>query len=580
MHIHIFRYISNTMRISVSSIILVLIISSTTSFPTQVSGFGVCVKPSTIFISSTFTTTSKSSSLSTCNDIQNSRCGLIRLAQSTTSDSTNDSNHNNHSDVLNENTTDESNNNVNHNSNDSGSDSNSVVQLEDAANNHNLGFSILEQEMDNVEIINDFRPKLQQQQQTSSDQQSSSNVHTPPFVKMFRGSANYISYHRGSTIVLHIPVSLINIHSDTYKMDSSRPSIYYENLLDDVATLWLLGIKIVIILGCRELLDERLNADLAAVEPVTHKGIRVTDAKLLRYLKEEAGNARFEVERQLARALRQKQNTNTPQSGGNVVSGNFFSAQPVGVRDGIDFVYTGLLRKVEVDKIQKAHVNNDVVILTSLGVSPSGELFSVKSESLAAGVASKLNANKIIYLLKEPCHIREIETQNAIMSLRLADAKRLLTNFGITVNDTTGEYVSSNVKYSHPSAIEFLERIGFCSNALNAGVRRAHLVCPSDGSLIEELFTIDNGSATMISRDLYDGIRRATVNDVVGITKLIQPLIDSGTIVERSTATLENEIQTFYVYTRDEVVIACGQLKRYEGGYAEIGCLAVQSDYR
>ena len=463
-------------------------------------------------------------------------------------------------------------------------DTKSIVfeDVSSVANNHNLGFSILEQEMDNVEIVNDYRPITQQQQQSAISEDT--------FVKMFRGSANYIAYHRGSTFVLHIPASLFNIHADNDDSNSNsnesnndtkeNSASYYENLLDDVALLWLLGIKIVIILGCRELLDERLNADITAVEPVTHKGIRVTDAKLLRYLKEEAGYARFEVERQLARALRQKQNASTPTSGGNVVSGNFFSAKPVGVRDGIDFAYTGLLRKVEVEKIRQAHANNDVVILTSLGVSPTGELFSVKSESLTAGVASSLKANKIIFLLKEPCHIREVETENTIMSLRLADAKRLLKNFGVTVNESTGEYVSDNVKKNHHSTTQFLERIGFCTNALNAGVQRAHLICPSDGSLLEELFTIDAGSATMISRDLYDGIRRAQVDDVVGIAKLIQPLVDSGTIVERSTTTLENEIQTFYVYTRDDVVIACGQLKRYEGGYAEIGCLAVQSDYR
>lgn len=217
--------------------------------------------------------------------------------------------------------------------------------------------------------------------------------------------------------------------------------------------------------------------------------------------------------------------------------------------------------------------------MTSLGVSPSGELFSVKSESLAAGVASSLKANKIIYMLKNPCHIREKESKNPIMSLRLAEAKKLLSEFGVSVNDASGEYVSLQ-ESMHASGRRFLERVGFCTNALSNGVKRAHLICPIDGSILEELFTRDSGSATMISRDLYDGIRRAKVDDIAGISKLIQPLIDSGTIVERSVTTLEKEISTFYVFTRDELVIACGQLKRYEGGYAEIGCLAVQSDYR
>jgi len=423
-----------------------------------------------------------------------------------------------------------------------------------------LGFSVLENQMDNVEIVNDFRPIKKTNQKTEL------------FVDMFRGSANYIAHHRGGTIVLHIPATLIDLHCSQGKSD-------LENILDDVALLWLLGIKLVVIMGCRELVDRRLVEDGKSAETKMHKGIRVTDETMLKYLKEEAGYARFEVERQLARALRRKAGNENASIGGNVVSGNFFSAMPVGVRDGIDFQYTGLLRRVEVAKIQQAHQSHDVVVLTSLGVSPSGELFSVKSESLAAGVASSLKADKIMYLLQDPCYLRDSNTKNTLMSLRLAEAKRLMTNFGVFVNDSTGEYISSNFS-CHSPGNAFLERIGFCSNALTNGVKRAHLICPSDGSILEELFTVDDGSGTMISRDLYDGIRRAKVEDVIGIRALIQPLVDSGTIVDRPISVLEKEVQTFYVYTRDENVIACGQLKRYEGGFAEIGCLAVSTTYR
>jgi len=442
-----------------------------------------------------------------------------------------------------------------------------------------IGFSILEQTMDNVEIVPDYRPTMNQHLSGKSG-----IADDPFFVKMFRGSANYIARHRATTMVLHIPAELINIHvnkkglnevGESNSADSKEWSHSYEHLLDDVAVLWLLGIKIVIVIGCRGLLDERLRGE---GPPVVHKGIRVTDEMSLRVLKEEAGYARFEVERQLAKALKRKGGGLTGGTGGNVVSGNFVTAQPVGVRDGIDFMYTGLLRRVEVGKINQAHANNDVVILTSLGVSPSGEIFSVKSESLAAGVASSLSANKIIYLLNDPGHIRERDSGNVIMSLRLSEAKRLLANFEVHVDNSTGEYVSSN-KFE-PSVKYFLEKIGFSTNALLNGVKRAHLVCPSDGSLLEELFTRDDGTGTMISRDLYDGIRRAIPEDVAGIMELIRPLIESGNLVERPQAIIEKEIHTFYVYTRDGLVLACGQLKRYEGGYAEIGCLAVEKSYR
>ena len=86
---------------------------------------------------------------------------------------------------------------------------------------------------------------------------------------------------------------------------------------------------------------------------------------------------------------------------GNVVSGNFYSAQvwiyslqwlslymprascfyfclnnlswlpdsqPFGVLDGIDYCWTGFPRKVEIERIRQVHETNDIVLLTSLGV--------------------------------------------------------------------------------------------------------------------------------------------------------------------------------------------------------------------
>ena len=63
--------------------------------------------------------------------------------------------------------------------------------------------------------------------------------------------------------------------------------------------------------------------------------------------------------------------------------------------------------------------------------------------------------------------------------------------------------------------------------ALEAGVRRAHLLTPQSGDLLRELYTCD-GAGTLISRDMYDSVRPAEDSDVVGILDLIQPLIDKG----------------------------------------------------
>jgi amino-acid N-acetyltransferase len=97
--------------------------------------------------------------------------------------------------------------------------------------------------------------------------------------------------------------------------------------------------------------------------------------------------------------------------------------------------------------------------------------------------------------------------------------------------------------------------------ALLKGVRRAHLVAPGNGRLVQEIFTRD-GAGTLISRDLYDGIRPATVADVPGILDIIEPLVQEGVLTRRSRKDLEHDVGQYYVFTRDGLIVACGQLRK------------------
>ena len=89
-----------------------------------------------------------------------------------------------------------------------------------------------------------------------------------------------------------------------------------------------------------------------------------------------------------------------------------------------------------------------------------------------------------------------------------------------------------------------------------------------------------DGCGTLISRDLYDGIRNATSQDVDAILDLISPFMKQGSIVNRSKSSIEDSIHSYYVCTRDDVIVACGQINRFEGGAAELACLVVHQDYR
>jgi len=265
-------------------------------------------------------------------------------------------------------------------------------------------------------------------------------------------------------------------------------------------------------------------------------------------------------------------------SDGNVVSGNFYSAQPFGILDGVDYKYTGFVRRVEVEKIRQVHAHRDIVLLTSLGVSPSGEAFNVNSESLAATVAGALDASKIIFFTERDVELRHRGHGKKIPHLRVKDAHNLLRHN--TVNVHKRGFVNLGDDCPQEDAQKsMLIKIGWGMHALEQGVKRAHIISPKHGALLQELYTRD-GSGTMLSRDLYDGIRQAKVEDVSAIYELITPLVQMGTLVDRPRTALEKSVDAYHVYTRDDLVVACGQLKLFEDGFAEIGCLVVDKNYR
>lgn len=218
--------------------------------------------------------------------------------------------------------------------------------------------------------------------------------------------------------------------------------------------------------------------------------------------------------------------------------------------------------------------------MTTLGVSPSGEVFNVNSESLAAAAAGALKASKVVFFTEQEMELRHKRGGTKIQSLRMSDGRNLLKHADFNVHKkgyvTLGPGVPED--FDRP-ALSMLLKIGYSIQALEQGVKRAHIISPKHGSLLQELYTRD-GSGTLVSGDLYEGIREATVDDVAGIHDLISPLIKMGTLIDRPRAQLERDISKYHVYTRDNHIVACGQLKVFEEGFAEIGCLVVNKDYR
>lgn len=361
------------------------------------------------------------------------------------------------------------------------------------------------------------------------------------FVRWFRDSSPYINAFRGRTFVISFGGEVIAEEQ-------------FASLVHDIALLNSLGVRLVLVHGARPQIEERLKERGAEIRYVN--GLRVTDEPALACVKEAAGAVRVEIEALLSMGL-----ANSPMAGAciRVASGNYVTAQPLGVREGIDYLHTGEVRRIDVDAMNRQLHDGAIVLLSPLGYSPTGEVFNLSAEDVATAAAIQIKADKLIYLIDAPGLEQEGEL---VRELNLAEAETQLAE--------------------HSELPDELVKCLFSAvYACHGGVHRAHLIDRHvDGSLLLELFTRD-GIGTLVTSDLFEDMRQASIDDVGGILEMIGPLESEGVLVRRSRELLEMEIDHFTVVERDGAIIACAALYPFpEEGVGELACLAVHPDYR
>jgi amino-acid N-acetyltransferase len=362
------------------------------------------------------------------------------------------------------------------------------------------------------------------------------------FVADFRQSAPYIHAHRGKTFVL------------AFSGDAVADE-HFPLLVQDIALLNSLGVRLVIVHGARPQIEWCLKQRKAKSEYVN--GIRVTDALAMECTRDAVGSIRVQIEALFSAGI-----ANSPMAGAgiHVASGNFISARPYGIRDGVDFGYTGQIRKLNTEAILRNLDARSIVMLSPLAYSVTGEVFNVNSEQVATFTASAINADKLIFLL-DGKGLRDAR-RKILRQLTRHDAEKILT---------------SRRKLDAETRTHLLSAIEASQN----GVERVHLIPASaQGALLQELYTRD-GAGTLVTASDYEVSRQATIDDIGGIIELIQPLEEQGMLIRRSREQLEMTIDQFYVMERDGLITACAMLIPYpENNMAELACLAVHADYR
>ncbi|HEU0230495.1 MAG TPA: amino-acid N-acetyltransferase [Burkholderiaceae bacterium] len=361
------------------------------------------------------------------------------------------------------------------------------------------------------------------------------------FVRWFRDVAPYVHDFRGKTFVIAFGGELVG--------DGALNA-----LVQDLSLLSAVGVRLILVHGSRPQVNEQLR--LKGYDTQFGRGTEPTSAEALECAKEAAGEIRLDIEAAFSQGL-----PNTPMSHAQirVISGNFVTARPVGVIDGVDYKHAGAVRKVDLEAIKNIIAHGAIVLLSPLGFSPTGEAFNLAMEDLATSAAVALRAEKLIFLTQDRTVLNSDGTTDTELARK--DADDLLASN--TLDEDTASFLSH------------------ASLAVKRGVARAHLVPYTlDGSVLLEIFTHD-GVGTMVVEDTLDDLRPATVDDVGAIVQLIEPLEEDGTLVPRGRAVIERDVERFTVLEHDGVIYGCVSLMPYPNdGMAEMACLIVHPEWQ
>ncbi|MEN9886827.1 MAG: hypothetical protein RL758_1405 [Pseudomonadota bacterium] len=366
------------------------------------------------------------------------------------------------------------------------------------------------------------------------------------FVPWFRSVAPYIHMHRGSTFVVGVSGEAIAAGK-------------LQHIAQDLALIQSMGVKIVLVHGFRPQVNEQLAAK--GHTPKYSHGMRITDEVALDCAQEAAGQLRYEIEAAFSQGL-----PNTPMAGSRVrmISGNFITARPIGILDGVDFQHSGLVRKVDVAGITRSLDMGAMVLLSPFGFSPTGEAFNLTMEEVATSVAVAMQADKLIFLTEIPgIRVKPLEAEsddNPIdTELPLADAEKLLAAMPSSTKPTDTTF--------------YLQH---CVKACKGGVERSHILpFAVDGALLLEIYVHD-GIGTMVVDEKLESLREATADDVPGMLAVIEPFENDGTLVKRDRTEIEREVANYILIEHDSVIFGCAALFPYpEAKTGELAALTV-----
>ena len=319
----------------------------------------------------------------------------------------------------------------------------------------------------------------------------------------------------------------------------------FATLLLDVALLWSLNIRVVLVHGAAAQI--RALAEDQNIKASDFDGTGVTDAATLNLALAAANRLTHEILEGLsANDLR-------------AASTNVIIAHPVGIIQGVDQLFTGKVERVDAELLQMLLAQGVVPVIPPLGFDGDGKTYRVNSDGVALAVAEQLKAIKLIFVTSQDGLIYR---GKLIRQMLVADMAKLVQQ------DAAGFPPEQLSKAQHATA------------ACNAGVPRVHVINGTlDEGLLGEVFST-HGLGTLIYANEYEHIRPAKKKDVRAIQMLTKQAVESDELVKRTKAMIEKNLGDYFIFEVDKNPIACVALHEYrEQNKAELACLYVSPSH-
>ena len=241
-----------------------------------------------------------------------------------------------------------------------------------------------------------------------------------------------------------------------------------EQVMEDIALLWLIGVKVVLVHGGGPEISQLMKA--LNKEPVFIDGLRVTDQETVDIVQMVLAG---KVNKDLVKLIQMKGGHAIGLSG---IDGGMLEATVKDERLG----YVGEITKVRTQPITDVLEKNYVPIISTVASDRQGNAYNINGDTAAAYIAGALGAERLIMM-----------TDIAGVLENKDDPSTLIPR--ITVDQAKGLYASGVISGG------MIPKVDCCIEAIEHGVKNVVIM---DGriphSILMELLT-DEGAGTMVT---------------------------------------------------------------------------------